>query len=58
MRTRQRAECVHPKAAQKRLGHSQVSMTLDTYSHVAPSLQGEAAGRIDELLAGASPSAC
>jgi hypothetical protein len=27
-----------------RLGHSQVSTTLDTYSHVAPSLQREAAG--------------
>ncbi len=44
---------VHPKVVQERLGHSQVSTTLDTYSHVAPSLQREAAGRIDELLAGA-----
>jgi integrase len=44
---------VHPKVVQERLGHSQVSVTLDTYSHVAPSLQREAAGRIDRLLAGA-----
>jgi integrase len=41
---------VHPKVVQERLGHSQVSVTLDTYSHVAPSLQREAAVRIDELL--------
>jgi len=27
-----------------------VSVTLDTYRHVAPSLQREAAGWIDELL--------
>jgi integrase len=38
---------------QERLGHSQVSVTLDTYSHVAPSLQREAADRPDGLLAGA-----
>jgi hypothetical protein len=31
-----------------------VSVTLDTYSHVAPSLQREAAGRIDGLLANQS----
>jgi hypothetical protein len=31
-----------------------VSVTLDTYSHVAPSLQREAAGRIDESLANRS----
>jgi integrase len=43
---------VHPKVVQERLGHSQVSVTLDTYSHVAPSLQREAAGRIDGLLEG------
>lgn len=44
---------VHPKVVQERLGHSQVSVTLDTYSHVAPSLQREAAERLDGLLAGA-----
>jgi integrase len=46
---------VHPKVVQERLGHSQVSVTLDTYSHVAPSLQREAAGRVDELLENRSP---
>ena len=43
---------VHPKVVQERLGHSQVSVTLDTYSHVAPSLQREAAERLDGLLEG------
>jgi hypothetical protein len=33
---------VHPKVVQERLGHSQVSVTLDTYSDVAQSLQREA----------------
>jgi integrase len=48
---------VHPKVVQERPGHSQVSVTLDTYSHVAPSLQREAAVRVDELIAGAPHSA-
>lgn len=41
---------VHPKVVQERLGHSQISLTLDTYSHVLPSMQQEAASRIDELF--------
>jgi integrase len=42
----------HPKVVQERLGHSQISVTLDTYSHVLPSLQVEAAEKIDELIEG------
>jgi integrase len=34
------------------MGHSTVSITLDTYSHVIPALQEEAATRMQELLAG------
>jgi integrase len=41
---------VHPKVVQERLGHSQISVTLDTYSHVLPSMQVEAAGKFDQLL--------
>ncbi|GER88894.1 site-specific integrase [Dictyobacter vulcani] len=41
---------VHPKVVQELLGHSQISITLDTYSHVLPSLQAEAAQRLDTLL--------
>ena len=31
------------KIAQERLGHSDISLTLNTYSHVLPSMQEEAA---------------
>ena len=41
---------VHPKIVQERLGHSQISLTLDTYSHVLPGMQEEAALKLDELL--------
>ncbi len=41
---------VHPKIVQERLGHSQIAVTLDTYSHVLPSLQEEASHRLDTLL--------
>jgi integrase len=41
---------VHPKIVQERLGHSQISLTLDTYSHVMPSMQVEAAQKMDDLL--------
>jgi integrase len=41
---------IHPKVVQERLGHSSISVTLDTYSHVAPGLQEAAAKRFDEIL--------
>ena len=41
---------VNPKIVQERLGHSQISLTLDTYSHVIPSLQDEAAEKVEEIL--------
>lgn len=41
---------VHPKIVQERLGHSQISLTLDTYSHVIPSLQTEAAEQFEAIL--------
>jgi integrase len=45
------AEGVHPQVVQERLGHSQISVTLDTYSHVLPTMQAEAAGKFDDMLA-------
>lgn len=45
------AEGVHPKIIQEHLGHSQISLTLDTYSHVLPSMQQEAAAKLDRLFA-------
>jgi integrase len=47
---------VHPKVVQERLGHAQISVTLDTYSHVLPSMQLDAATRLDSMLA-AAPAA-
>ena len=41
---------IHPKVVQERLGHSDISLTLNTYSHVLPSMQDEAAEKMDELL--------
>ena len=41
---------IHPKIVQERLGHSNIQITLDTYSHVAPGLQEAAAVRFDELV--------
>jgi integrase len=32
------------------LGHSQISLTLNTYSHVIPALQRDAAERMDSVL--------
>jgi integrase len=43
-------EGVHPKVVQERLGHSQISITMDTYSHVLPAMQEEAAVKLDDLL--------
>jgi integrase len=40
------AQGVHPKVVSEQLGHATIALTLDTYSHVIPSLQQEAAGVI------------
>lgn len=41
---------INPKIVQERLGHTDISLTLNTYSHVLPSMQEEAAEKMDELL--------
>jgi integrase len=41
---------VHPKLVQERLGHSRITITLDTYSHVLPSMQKEVADTLDSIL--------
>jgi hypothetical protein len=41
---------VHPRVVMETLGHSQVSLTLDTYSHVLPGLQTEAAKRMQDAI--------
>ncbi|MCH6555862.1 MAG: site-specific integrase, partial [Chloroflexi bacterium] len=42
---------VNPKVVQERLGHASISTTMDTYSHTLPSLQADAAEKMDRLLA-------
>jgi len=41
---------VHPKVVQELLGHSTISLTLDTYSHVAPALHAEVASHMQALF--------
>jgi integrase len=43
----------HPKVVQERLGHANVSITLDVYSHVTEGLHGDAASRVAVIIFGA-----
>lgn len=46
------ASGVHPRVVQERLGHSTIAVTLDTYSHVSPTLHDEAARAVAEGILG------
>lgn len=46
------AQGLSPRVVMETLGHSQIGITMDTYAHVLPSLQREAADRMNDLLAG------
>lgn len=48
------ANNVHPKIVQERLGHSDISMTLNRYSHVTMDMQRDAADQMDVLMAATS----
>lgn len=41
---------IHIKVVSERLGHSSVRVTLDEYSHVLPSMQKEAADKLENLF--------
>ena len=41
---------VHPKIVSERLGHANIGITLDTYSHVLPNLQQSAIDQLSELI--------
>lgn len=41
---------VHPKVVSDRLGHSSISETMDTYSHVIPGMQEGASDKLDVML--------
>jgi integrase len=41
---------VHPTIVQELLGHATIAITLDTYSHVLPTMQDEAVIAMDSAL--------
>jgi integrase len=43
---------VHPKVVQERLGHSSISVTMDTYPHAIPAMQTDAAAKIAAMVDG------
>jgi integrase len=40
----------HPKIVSERLGHASITLTLDTYSHVLPSMQQGATVKLESIL--------
>ncbi len=42
---------VHPKIVQEILGHSEISMTMDIYSHVLPTMQKNAMDKLNQAFA-------
>lgn len=45
---------VHPKVVQERLGHSNISTTMNIYSHVTPTMQRDAVSRLADMLGSGS----
>jgi integrase len=41
---------VHPKVVQEMLGHSSISITLDIYSHVLPTMQEKAVEAMEDIF--------
>jgi integrase len=44
------AQGLHPRVVMETLGHSTITLTMNTYSHVMPALQREAADMMDNVL--------
>ena len=44
------AQGIAPRVVMETLGHSQISLTMDTYSHVMPAVQAEAADAMDRVF--------
>lgn len=40
----------HPKVVQEMLGHANISITLDTYSHAVPGMQADSAEKVAALI--------
>jgi integrase len=47
---------IHPKVVQERLGHSNIAVTMDIYSHVTAALHWEAADKVAGLIFGPTES--
>ena len=47
---------VNPKIVSERLGHASVSLTLDTYSHVLPTIQNAAVEAVGASLYAEQPT--
>ncbi len=47
---------VHPKVVSERLGHANIGITLDVYSHAIPAMEEEAAAKIAALFMPVKPS--
>ena len=43
------SENEHPKVVSERLGHSSITLTLDTYSHVLPTMQEATTQMLERL---------
>ena len=46
------AQNVHPRVVMETLGHSTIALTMNTYSHVLPAAQREAADKMGDILEG------
>jgi integrase len=41
---------IHPKIVQEILGHSEIGMTMNIYSHVLPTMQKDAMDKLQDVL--------
>ncbi len=46
------AQGENPKVVSERLGHKDITLTLDTYTHVLPTMQEAATQRLEDTLFG------
>jgi integrase len=51
------AQGAHPKAIQRRMGHSTINMTLDRYGHLFPELDRQVASDVGGILEKAASGA-
>lgn len=41
---------INPKIVSERLGHSTITLTLDVYSHVLPTMQADASAQLEAMI--------